>query len=95
VDVAVAVELVGVDPGGQPRADGGRRLWLVGGWPGDRPRKSGTLHDVLRAWRAAERQLDGLDLASPYRALVDGEVAILRSTHHRLFEAIRRLANAQ
>lgn len=102
VDVMVAEKLAGVDAGWQPiglKAAPLPLTHLYEASEADPPTvhraAAVALRDVLRVWRATARRLDGLDPSSPYRATLEGEVAILRSTHHRLFEAVRRQADTR
>jgi hypothetical protein len=45
------------------------------------------IHDVISAWRAADRELAGLVEDDPERDRVQSELVVLRAVHHRLFAA--------
>lgn len=84
-------------PERSPATPGGPgQVWAdLGGWPLNAPpahtasgaselRVRVEVAQVLGAWRAAERQLQGLLEASPMRTRVTARVARLRAEYHRL-----------
>lgn len=62
------------------------RLWQVAGSP-DSPNSVFTVGDVLREWRAAERELTELVPGSGDWARTLGEVELLRERYQELFKA--------
>ncbi|HUG29090.1 MAG TPA: hypothetical protein VMQ65_01050 [Candidatus Limnocylindria bacterium] len=46
---------------------------------------TGALRRTIDAWRAAEHELEALEIGSRDRAHLQAEVDALRATHHRLF----------
>lgn len=52
----------------------------------DRPATTLSIHEVLTAWRAAERELGGVPQGSPERLAIQAKLVSLRATYHRLFD---------
>jgi PAS domain-containing protein len=64
------------------------RLWEVQGSP-DAPPSVFTVGDVLRSWRAAERELAELEQGSPEWARTLTEIELLRDRYRELFRTVR------
>jgi hypothetical protein len=69
-----------------PQALDSRHLMLVPPFQQaiDRPAKF-DIHEILTAWRAAERALGGIPEGSPEWALVHARLVSLRASYHQLF----------
>ncbi|MEA2629833.1 MAG: hypothetical protein QOE66_52 [Chloroflexota bacterium] len=80
IRVAYAIEAV----------DGGfrARLWQIEGTPEDPPSYF-TVGDVLREWRAAERNLAELKPGTPAWARTLDEIELLRGKYQELFRAMK------
>jgi PAS domain-containing protein len=80
IRVAYAIEAV----------DGGfrARLWQIEGTPEDPPSYF-TVGDVLREWRAAERNLAELKRGTPAWARTLDEIELLRGKYQELFRAMK------
>jgi hypothetical protein len=52
----------------------------------DHPATTLSIHEVLTAWRAAERELGGVPQGSPERPGIQAKLVSLRATYHRLFD---------
>jgi PAS domain-containing protein len=83
IRVAYAVETSG--PGFRAR------LWRVDGSP-HAPTSVFTVGDVLREWRAAERELAELAPGTPEWARMLSEIELLRSRYQELFRAMKPLS---
>ncbi|MEA2674366.1 MAG: hypothetical protein QOI92_1558 [Chloroflexota bacterium] len=70
------------------------RLWQVEGAP-DSPTSVFTVGDVLREWRAAERELTELVPGSRDWARTLGEIELLRDRYQELFKAAEPLSPDQ
>jgi PAS domain-containing protein len=70
------------------------RLWQVAGSP-DSPTSVFTVGDVLREWRAAERELTELVPGSRDWARTLGEIELLRNRYQELFKAAEPLSRNQ
>jgi PAS domain-containing protein len=64
------------------------RLWEVSGSP-DAPPSVFSVGDVLRSWRAAERELAELRQGSPEWARTLSEIEMLRDRYRELFRTVR------
>jgi PAS domain S-box-containing protein len=74
----------------EPAAAGFRaRLWLIDGSP-EAPTTVYTADEVLRQWRAAERELARLAPGTPEWARTMNEIAVFREQYQELFRAIER-----
>jgi PAS domain-containing protein len=65
------------------------RLWQVEGSP-QAPASAFTVGDVLREWRAAERQLAQLVPGTPEWARTLSDVELLRVRYQELFSAVKQ-----
>jgi PAS domain-containing protein len=64
------------------------RLWEVPGSP-DAPPSAFSVGEVLRGWRAAERELAELKPGSPEWARTLSEIELLRDRYRELFRTVR------
>jgi PAS domain S-box-containing protein len=64
------------------------RIWPVDG-PPDAPTTLYTVGDVLREWRAAERELAELSSGTPEWARTVDEIAVLRRQYQEIFRALK------
>lgn len=64
------------------------RLWEVPGSP-DAPPSVFSVGEVLRSWRAAERELAELSQGSPEWARTLSEIELLRDRYRELFRMVR------
>jgi PAS domain-containing protein len=64
------------------------RLWAVPGSP-DAPPSVFSVGEVLRSWRAAERELAELTQGSPEWAQTLSEIELLRDRYRELFRTVR------
>jgi PAS domain-containing protein len=64
------------------------RLWEVPGSP-DAPTSVFSVGEVLRSWRAAERELAELQQGSPEWARTVSEIELLRDRYRELFRTVR------
>ena len=64
------------------------RLWEVPGSP-DAPPSVFSVGEVLRSWRAAERELAELKRGSPEWARTLSEIELLRDRYRELFRTVR------
>jgi PAS domain-containing protein len=64
------------------------RLWEVPGSP-DAPPSVFSVGEVLRSWRAAERELAELQQGSPEWARTVSEIELLRDRYRELFRTVR------
>jgi PAS domain S-box-containing protein len=64
------------------------RLWPVDGAP-EAPTTLYSVGDVLREWRAAERELAELAPGTPEWARTIDEIAVLRSQYQEIFRALK------
>jgi PAS domain-containing protein len=64
------------------------RLWEVPGSP-DAPPSVFSVGEVLRSWRAAERELAELKQGSPEWARTLSEIELLRDRYRELFRTVR------
>ena len=64
------------------------RLWEVAGSP-DAPPSVFSVGEVLRSWRAAERELAELKQGSPEWARTLSEIELLRDRYRELFRTVR------
>lgn len=78
--IRVAYAIEAADPGFRAR------LWQVDGSP-HAPTSVFTVGDVLREWRAAERELSALVPGTPEWARTMSEIELLRGRYQELFSA--------
>jgi PAS domain-containing protein len=78
--IRVAYAIEAADPGFRAR------LWEVEGSP-DAPTSAYTVGDVLREWRAAERDLAELAPGTPEWTRTLSEIEVLRGKYQELFRA--------
>jgi hypothetical protein len=64
------------------------RIWPVDGSP-DAPTTLYTVGDVLREWRAAERELAELSPGTPEWARTLDEIVVLRRQYQEIFRALK------